>query len=97
MKTIEEIIDQVEEELNDAEKYAWEAMHHKGKDTELSNTYSELSRQELTHADMLCNQAERLLRTGNDEMSKEDHTIWSWHHKKFQHKKHHIRSMLTSN
>lgn len=99
MKDIEEIIDQIEEELDDATNYAWKAMHYKAKDIELSNTYSELARQELAHADMLCTQGERIVRmhkNSEHEEHKDMHTIWNWQHKKFMAKKQHIRSLMTS-
>lgn len=94
MKEFEELIDQIEEELEDATNYAWKAMHYKAKDIELSNTYSELARQELAHAEMLCTQTERIVRMHKDE-HKDIETIWNWHHKKTMSKKHHIRSLMT--
>lgn len=99
MKDIETIIDQIEEELDDATNYAWKAMHHKTKDIELSNTYAELARQELTHAEMLCTQGDRIMRmrkADGHEEHKEMQTIWDWHHKKALHKKQHIRALLSS-
>lgn len=99
MKEFEELIDQIEEELEDATNYAWKAMHYKAKDIELSNTYSELARQELAHADMLCTQTERILRVHKNtehEEFKEMDILWNWHHKKFLSKKQHIRSLMAS-
>ena len=99
MKEFEELIEQIEGELDDATNYAWKALHYKAKNIELSNTYSELARQELAHADMLCTQAERIVRMHKNtehEEHKEIHTIWDWSHKKFMSKKQHIRSLMTS-
>lgn len=95
MEKIDAIIERVEEELEDALTYTWKSMHEKGKDTELSNTYAELARQELTHADMLCTQATRILNMNHEEY-KDMQKIWDWHYKKFLHKKQHIRAMMTS-
>lgn len=99
MKDMEWLIEQIDEEFDDAENYAWKAMHYKSKDHELSSTCAELSRQELTHAEMLCTQGERMSRKYKDAEEPEHkamHTVWEWSHKKFLERKHKIRALLTS-
>lgn len=99
MKDIEWLIEQIEEELEDAENYAWKAMNYKTKDHELSATCAQLSREEIVHAETLCIQATRMVKK-HIEGDKADHDhvehIWDWRHKKLQEKKHYVKTILAS-
>lgn len=53
MKIIEKISEQIEEELEDAEKYAMCALSYKDSDPALADTYYRLSNEEMEHMDML--------------------------------------------
>ena len=62
MKEIKWLAEQIEEELEDAENYAWKAKHYKDTDPDLSRVCMELSRQEIKHSEMLHDQAVRLIK-----------------------------------
>lgn len=53
MKEIKMLVEFIEEELEDAEKYAKLARKYEDKEKVLSDTLMELSRQELKHSEML--------------------------------------------
>lgn len=85
------------EEVEDAEKYAKEAMRMKTEDLELSKVYAELARQELGHADTLHNQAVRIInahKATGAETPTSMQTIWDWEHEKIMDKTARIKLML---
>lgn len=53
---MEALEDQIQEELNDSEKYINCAIKHKPKDKELADLYYWLSQEEIGHADKLSKQ-----------------------------------------
>jgi hypothetical protein len=59
MHEIKHLAEGIREELDDAEKYAREAVKHAGEDPEDASTYADLSRQELGHANRLHEMAVR--------------------------------------
>ena len=53
MKLIEKLTDMIEDELEDAERYAHCALAHKGEQPALADTFFRLSNDEMSHADQL--------------------------------------------
>ena len=66
MKTIEQLSDYIEEEVDDAFKYAKCAIQHED-DPELARTYRTLANEELVHAMKLHEQVARLIKKYRDE------------------------------
>lgn len=97
MKKIKCLVENICEEIEDAEKYAGEAMKMKTEDLELSKVYAELARQELGHADTLHNQAVRIIKahkaTGAETPASMQ-AIWEWEHEKIVDKTARIKLML---
>lgn len=97
MKKIKRLVENIGDEIEDAEKYAVEAMRTKAEDPELSKIYAELARQELGHADTLHNQAVRIIKaykaTGA-ETPLSMQIIWDWEHEKIVDKTTRIKQML---
>ncbi len=60
MRLIKKLVENIKEELHDAEKYAKLAAEYKDM-PELSKAFVELGKQELTHADMLHTHAVKLI------------------------------------
>ena len=66
MKKIEQIADYIDEEINDAMKYARCAIQNDD-DAELAKTYRTLSNEELGHAMRLHDEVVRLIKKYRDE------------------------------
>ena len=66
MKTIEQLSDYIDEEVDDAMKYAKCAIQHDD-DPELSRTYKALANEELGHAMRLHEQVVRIIKKYRDE------------------------------
>ena len=97
MKKIKCLVENICEEVEDAEKYAIEAMRTKAEDPDLSKVYAELARQELGHADTLHNQAVRIIRAhkaSGAETPTSMQTIWDWEHEKIVAKTARIKLIL---
>lgn len=61
MRIIQELCDMIDEEINDAEKYAKCALVKKDMDKEIAETFYTLSGEELKHMEMLHKQVVRLI------------------------------------
>ena len=87
MKKIKCLVENICEEIEDAEKYAGEAMRMKTEDLELSKVY----------ADTLHNQAVRIIKahkaTGAETPASMQ-AIWEWEHEKIVDKTARIKLML---
>ena len=96
MRIIEQIVDAMQEELHDAEKYTTKALEHKDGDRELADMYYGIARQELQHADIEHDQAVRIIRDygNNREVPPTMQAIWDWEHKKLTEHKADIIAML---
>ena len=96
MKAIKELVCNMREELEDAEKYAKAAMQYKTEDPRLGDMYATLARAELDHCTIQHDHAVRLI----DDYRK-DHTppeammaIWDWEHEQMIDHKARITVML---
>ena len=97
MEIIKCLAEYIEEELEDAEKYAKAALHQKGTDRDLCQTFEELSRQELSHSDKLHAQAVRLInakKSSGVTVPASMEAIWSWEHSKMIEKTAHVHLLL---
>ena len=61
MKIIQNIYDQIDEEITDANKYAMCSVRYRESDPELSRTYAQLATEELGHVDKLHAQVVRII------------------------------------
>lgn len=83
MKMIAEIVEDIREELDSAERYAKKAAKHKGVDDRLSSMYATMASQELSHVDTLHTQAVRLIQEQKDsgkEVPDGMQSVWDWEH-----------------
>ena len=61
MKTIELLVDKIDEELNDAKGYIKKALEYKERDKALADMFYRLSSDEMTHMDMLHKQVVEII------------------------------------
>lgn len=97
MEIIKYLAENIEEELEDAEKYAKAALHQKGTDRDLCQTFEELARQELSHSDKLHAQAVRLInakKAAGITAPAYMEAIWNWEHSKMIEKTAHVHRLL---
>lgn len=83
MKQIKTIVKDIKEELQGASHYAKLAAQYKDTDKALADTYYTMANQELSHIDMLHNQAVRMIKayqaTGK-EVPVAMQAVWDWEH-----------------
>ena len=85
MKIIKDIANRIEEELHDAETYAKLATIYRPDHPEASDTFLTISRQELSHANMLHAQAERMIkeyRERGNTVPPAMQAVYDWEHEK---------------
>lgn len=85
MTIIKNISEMIEEELEDAEKYAKDALMHKDDDRDLAQAFFELSTEELRHANILHEQVVRLIKKHRAEKGDPPavmQAVWDYLHKK---------------
>lgn len=82
MRIIKHLVEQITEELEDAEKYAECAMKHKADDPELAEAYYWLAGQELEHMHALHDQVTRIINEIRDDPPPVMQVIWDWEHEK---------------
>lgn len=82
MKIIKHLVEQITEELEDAEKYAECAMKRKEDHPELAELYHSLAEEELTHAHRLHSQVVHIIQTSTEKPPEVMHVIWDWEHEK---------------
>ena len=85
MKIIKCLVENIRDEMEDAEKYAKLAMEHKDDYPDLSDTFVTLSEQEVNHANLLHMHVERFIR---DYRAKKGEppapmmAVYDWEHQK---------------
>ena len=75
----------ITEEIRDADKYAQLALHHKGANVPLADTFFKLSQEEMDHMNMLHDQAVRLIdayRKDHGDPPKEMQAVYDYLHEK---------------
>ena len=97
MKLIQRLSDMIEEEIEDAWKYARCYQSYRESDAELAKTFSMLSNAELTHVDMLHAQVVRLIedyRRKNGEPPENMKAIYNYLHERHIEKVNDVRYIL---
>ena len=97
MKIIKKLAEMIEEELEDAEKYAKCSLKHRDDDPELSHVFHELATEEMRHADMLHGEVVKLI-----EKHKHEHgdppaamlAVWEYVHERNIEKAHAVGILL---
>lgn len=87
----------IREELDDAEKYAREAVKH-AEDPDDANTYADLSRQELGHANRLYEMAARHIEKAKDagiHPTEAEQAVWDWEHERMLDRTAHVKTLLS--
>ena len=85
MKIIKCLVENIEEEMHDAEKYAKLAYQYREEYPQASNVFLTLSRQEVTHLNMLHDEAARLIneyRSAGNDPPEAMLAVWNWEHAK---------------
>ena len=85
MKIIKCLVENIRDEMHDAEKYAKLAMEHKADYPELAETFLTLSKQEVNHANILHSQVERFIRNHREENGDPPAAmmaVYDWEHEK---------------
>ena len=85
MKIIKIVAQKIEEEMHDAESYAKLSYQYQLEYPDLADVLLTLSRQEVTHANMLHAQAERLIKAYMDKGETPPpamQAVWDWEHEK---------------
>lgn len=98
MKMIEKLSDMIEEEIDDAEKYAQCALNHKEDNKELAEVFYTLSGEELKHMEMLHGQVVKMIEAHKKEKGEppiEMKFLYDYLHKKHIEKVAEINVMRT--
>ena len=85
MKIIKDLVAKIEDELEDAEDYAKLAFSWHAEYPEVSEVFLTISRQETSHANMLHNQAERMIKdymSAGGKVPDSMRGVWEWEHEK---------------
>ena len=99
MKIIEELSDNIDDEMDDAEKYISLACDHKETDKVLADKYYELSLEEMKHMNALHDQVVRVIndyKKNNPEIPVGMQALYDYIHKKHIKRASRIRSMQDS-
>ena len=97
MKEIKMLAENIREELEDAEKYAWTALKYKDKDRDLAQTVAGLAKQEITHSELLHEQAVRLIKEQHEKGVMPPaamQAVWDWEHERMIEKTAHVKHLL---
>jgi hypothetical protein len=97
MKEIKMLAENIREELEDAEKYAWTALKYKDKDRDLAQTVAGLAKQEITHSELLHEQAVRLIKEQQEKGITPPaamQAVWDWEHERMIEKTAYVKQLL---
>ena len=97
MHEIRHLAEGIREELDDAEKYAREAVKH-AEDPETASTYADLSRQELGHANRLHEMALRHIEKAKDaglHPTEAEKAVWDGEHERMLDRAAHVKTLLS--
>lgn len=97
MREIKYIAGRIREELEDAEGYTKHALEYKDSDWDFSQTLVGLAKQELTHSELLHNQAVKLIkdyREKNGPPPAAMAAVWDWEHEKMIEQTAYIKQLL---
>lgn len=97
MKELKEIIRDIREKLEDAEKYAKEAVKHKEQYKSLADTYAQIAQDDMRQADMLHRHAMDMIETkerSGVEAPASMRAIWEYEHEKEVDKAMDVRRLL---
>lgn len=94
MTEIKELALNINEEIDDAGKYAELALKYKDFDKPLADTYLTLANQELSHADLLHAQAVRIIKAYSGDVPKEMKAIWDYEHESIIKRKARAKSVV---
>ena len=83
MKKLEWIIDQIDEELEDSEKYIDKALKCKEHEPDWANAYYQISQQEMAHAEVLHGQAVQAIREYKGDVPMGMEWIWNREHEEY--------------
>lgn len=86
MKEIKMLVEYIEEELHDSEKYAKQAVHYKEENRAMSEMFLQLSKEEMSHMERLHDHAVKCIAKAKEmhdgEAPKAMQVVWDWEHKK---------------
>ena len=85
MKKIAEIVENIREEVNDAEKYAKKAVKLKDDDKQLAEVYISLAKAELEHMEKLHTAVVRIIQAYRSEKGAPPEymmMVWNWEHER---------------
>lgn len=97
MKKIKRIAERIREELEDSESYAKDALKYKDSDRDLAQTVAGLAKQELTHSELLHEQAVRLIKEQQEKGITPPaamQAVWDWEHEHMIEKTAHVKQLL---
>lgn len=94
MRIIKHLVEQITEELKDAEKYTECAIKYKAEYPELAATYIRLAEEELGHAHRLHDQVVHFIKEEKTEPPPVMHAIWDWEHGKMVKWEHEIKLLM---
>lgn len=82
MRIIKELSKRIKEELHDAEWYAKAAMENKMEHPDLADAYHHLSKEEMSHANLLHEKVVAIIRKASAEHEPPPvmRELWAWQH-----------------
>lgn len=83
MKEIEWLVEQIDEELDDACHYIDKALIEKDEHSDRANSFYQISQQEMAHAEVLHGMAVGLIKAYTDEVPAGMEWVWRREHEKY--------------
>ena len=97
MKIIKELVEEIREELEGAEKYARMAAQMKGQDDSMAIMYADMAKQEMEHVEKLHGKAADIIKKHRAEKGEPPPAmlaVWEWEHERMIDKAAEIRVMI---